>query len=137
LRWVLARLSYIPLSALSHRKRSTDWDIPIYIVKHRRSFVIALILLGKKLERRAKGQTVNAIAKSIDLQPQVARIIEDSGEITVPIDRIQIGQIVSVRPGEYIPVDGVIVAGESTVDESMGTGESQTIVTRSSQYDRL
>jgi P-type Cu+ transporter len=137
LRWALAQLSYIPLSALSHRKRSTDWDIPIYIVKHRRSFVIALILLGKKLERRAKGQTVNAIAKSIDLQPQVARIIEDSGEITVPIDRIQIGQIVSVRPGEYIPVDGVIVAGESTVDESMGTGESQTIVTRSSQYDRL
>ncbi len=89
-----------------------------------------MILLGKKLESRAKGQTVGAIDKLINLQPQVARVIERDRELTLPIDRIEIDLIVNVRPGESIPVDGVIIAGESTVDESMITGESQHVTKR-------
>jgi P-type Cu+ transporter len=87
--------------------------------------VITLILLGKQLEQNAKGQTVSAIDKLINLQPQVARIIQGSEEITIPIEQIQLDQIVTIRPGESIPVDGIIIAGESMVDESMVTGESQ------------
>jgi P-type Cu+ transporter len=87
--------------------------------------VITLILLGKQLEQNAKGKTVSAIDKLINLQPQVARIIEDGEEITISIDRIELGQIVTIRPGESIPVDGIVIAGESMVDESMVTGESQ------------
>jgi P-type Cu+ transporter len=87
--------------------------------------VITLILLGKQLEQNAKDQTVSAIDKLIDLQPQVARIIQGGAEITIPIEQIQLDQIVTIRPGESIPVDGIIIAGESMVDESMVTGESQ------------
>jgi P-type Cu+ transporter len=94
------------------------------------AIVITLILLGKKLENRAKGQTLGAIDKLINLQPQVARVIEGDRELTLPIDRIEIDRIVNVRPGESIPVDGVIIAGESTVDESMITGESQHVTKR-------
>jgi P-type Cu+ transporter len=87
--------------------------------------VITLILLGKQLEQNAKGQTVSAIDKLVNLQPQVARIIQDGEEITIPIEQVRLDQIVTIRPGEHIPVDGTIVAGESMVDESMVTGESQ------------
>ncbi len=92
--------------------------------------VITLILFGKQLEQRAKGQTKTSIQKLINLQPQVARVIDGGTEISVPIDQIQLDQIVAVRPGESIPVDGIIIAGESTVDESMITGESQAITKR-------
>jgi P-type Cu+ transporter len=94
------------------------------------AIVITLILLGKQLEQRAKGQTKTAIQKLINLQPQIARIIEGGEEISVPIDRVRVDQIVTVRPGESIPVDGVIIAGESTVDESTITGESKPITKR-------
>lgn len=89
--------------------------------------VITLSLLGKQLEQQAQGQTVNTIEKLAHLQPQVARVIEDGEEVTIPIELIQVGYIVTVRPGEMIPVDGKIIAGESMVDESMVTGESQPI----------
>ena len=92
--------------------------------------VITLILLGKQLEQTAKGQTVTAIEGLINLQPQVARIIQGGAEISVAIDLIQVGEVVSIRPGESIPVDGIIIAGESMVDESMVTGESQPITKR-------
>ncbi len=91
------------------------------------AIVITLILLGKKLEQRAKGQTLSAIDKLIDLQPQVARVIDGDRQLTMPIDRIAIDDIVNVRPGENIPVDGIVIAGVSTVDESMVTGESQHV----------
>ena len=92
--------------------------------------VITLILLGKQLEENAKGQTVGAIEKLINLQPQVARIIQGGQEVSMAIDLIQIGEIVSIHPGESIPVDGIIIAGESMVDESMVTGESQPLTKR-------
>ncbi len=86
--------------------------------------VITLILLGKLLENRAKGETSEAIRKLMGLQPKTARLLRHGQEIDVPIAEVQIGDVVLVRPGEKIPVDGEAIAGYSTVDESMVTGES-------------
>jgi len=86
--------------------------------------VIALILLGKTLENRAKGETSEAIRKLMGLQAKTARIIRNGEELEVPIAKVEIGDIVQVRPGEQIPVDGDVIEGSSTVDEAMVTGES-------------
>ncbi len=86
--------------------------------------VITLILLGKLLENRAKGKTSEAIRKLIGLQAKDARVIRNGKEIDVPIQSVILGDIVLVRPGEKIPVDGEVIAGDSTVDEAMVTGES-------------
>lgn len=86
--------------------------------------VITLILLGKFLELRAKGQTSEAIKKLIGLQAKMARVIRDGKEIELPLDQVVTDDLVVVRPGEKIPVDGAITKGESSVDESMVTGES-------------
>ncbi|RCJ19786.1 cation-transporting ATPase PacS [Nostoc sp. ATCC 43529] len=86
--------------------------------------VITLILLGRLFENRAKGQTSEAIRKLIGLQAKTARLIRNGREVDVPIEEVQIGDVVLVRPGEKIPVDGEVVDGTSTVDEAMVTGES-------------
>jgi len=86
--------------------------------------VITLILLGKLFENRAKGETSEAIRKLIGLQAKTARVLKDGKELDIPIEDVQIGDVVLVRPGEKIPVDGEAIAGNSTVDESMVTGES-------------
>ena len=86
--------------------------------------VITLILLGQWLENRAKGQTSEAIRKLMGLQAKDARVIRDGREIDVPINEVQIGDTILVRPGEKIPVDGEITKGSSTIDEAMVTGES-------------
>jgi len=86
--------------------------------------IITLIKLGKFLEARAKGRTSAAIKKLIGLQPKTAHITRGGEEIEIPVDEVQIGDQIIVRPGEKIPVDGVIVDGRSTIDESMLTGES-------------
>ncbi|MEG4349203.1 heavy metal translocating P-type ATPase [Microcoleus sp. LAD1_D3] len=86
--------------------------------------VVALILLGKTLENRAKGETSEAIRKLMGLQAKTARIIRNGEELEVPIAKVEIGDIVQVRPGEQIPVDGEVIEGGSTVDEAMVTGES-------------
>jgi P-type Cu+ transporter len=86
--------------------------------------VITLILLGKLFENRAKGETSDAIRKLMGLQPKTARILRDGQEFDIPIADVLIGDVVLVRPGEKIPVDGEAIAGNSTVDESMITGES-------------
>ena len=86
--------------------------------------IITLILLGRLFENRARGQTSDAIRKLIGLQARDARIIRAGQEMEVPIQAVQIGDVVVVRPGEKIPVDGEIVEGSSTIDESMVTGES-------------
>src|SRR5207237_1378267 len=88
------------------------------------ALIITLIFLGKYLEARAKGQTNEAIKKLIGLQPQIAHIIRNEQEMDLPIEQIRVGDELIVRPGEKIPVDGQIIAGHSTVDESMITGES-------------
>jgi Cu+-exporting ATPase len=86
--------------------------------------IIVLILLGRLLEARAKSQTSEAIKKLIGLQAKAATVIRNGQEVGIPIDEVQIGDTVIVRPGEKIPVDGVILEGHSSVDESMVTGES-------------
>lgn len=88
------------------------------------AILITLILLGKLLEARAKGQTSAAIKKLINLQAKTARVVQDGQEIDVPVESVAVSQIVVVRPGERIPVDGEVLEGNSTIDESMLTGES-------------
>ncbi|PSB68472.1 copper-translocating P-type ATPase, partial [filamentous cyanobacterium CCP1] len=86
--------------------------------------IIALLLLGRLLENRAKGQTSEAIRKLMGLQAKTARVIRNGREVDVPIAEVVLGDIILVRPGEKIPVDGEIVQGSSTIDEAMVTGES-------------
>ena len=86
--------------------------------------IIALILLGKYLESRSKGKTGEAIKKLMGLQPKTALIVKGNQEIEIPIDEVEVGDIIIVKPGSKIPVDGVVVEGHTSVDESMLTGES-------------
>ncbi len=88
------------------------------------AIIIALILLGQVLEARAKGETNEAIRKLMGLQAKTARVVRDGEEVDIPIEEVLVGDIVIVRPGEKVPVDGVVVEGRSTLDESMITGES-------------
>jgi Cu+-exporting ATPase len=91
------------------------------------TIIITLILLGRLLEVRAKGQTSEAIRKLMGLQPKTARVIRSDKELDIPVEEVLVGDIVLVRPGEKIPVDGIIKEGKSSVDESMITGESMPV----------
>ncbi|MBI5640476.1 MAG: heavy metal translocating P-type ATPase [Nitrospirae bacterium] len=86
--------------------------------------IIVLILLGRLFEARAKGQTSEAIKKLIGLQARTARVIRDAREADIPVEDVVIGDVIVVRPGEKIPVDGIVREGYSSVDEAMVTGES-------------
>ena len=86
--------------------------------------IITLILLGKYLEAIAKGKTSEAIKKLMGLQAKTARVVRDGTEVDIPMEDVLVGDIVVVRPGERVPVDGIITEGHSTLDESMLTGES-------------
>jgi P-type Cu+ transporter len=86
-------------------------------------WIIALILLGNLLEARARGRTSAAIRRLIQLRPATARVIRGEAEADIPLDRLGVGDVVQVRPGEKIAADGVVIAGSSHVDESMLTGE--------------
>jgi Cu+-exporting ATPase len=85
--------------------------------------IVGLILTGRYLEARAKGQTVGAVKALIGLQARSARIVRAGAEVDVPLEDVRVGDLVRVRPGECVPVDGRVVEGESAVDESMLTGE--------------
>jgi Cu+-exporting ATPase len=85
--------------------------------------IVGLVLMGRWLEARAKSQTVGAIKKLLGLQANSARIVRSGKEIDVPLEDVRVGDLVRVRPGERVPVDGLLVEGESAVDESMLTGE--------------
>jgi len=86
--------------------------------------VITLVLLGRWLETRARGRTSDAIRRLVALAPRSARVVRDGRDVDVPVDDVRLDDLVRVRPGERVPVDGVVVDGVSTVDESMLTGES-------------
>src|SRR5947208_5064244 len=88
------------------------------------ALIVTLIFLGKYLEARAKGQTNEAIKKLIGLQARTAHVIRAGQEVELPIEHVQVGDELLVRPGEKIPVDGTVLSGRSSVDESMITGES-------------
>jgi P-type Cu+ transporter len=86
--------------------------------------IVTLVLLGQVLELRARSRTGAAIRALLDLSPKTARVLSDGNEEDVPIEQVKAGQRLLVRPGEKVPVDGVVLEGESAVDESMITGES-------------
>jgi len=89
--------------------------------------ILTLITLGKLLEARAKGRTSEAIKKLMGLTPKTATVLRDGEEYEIAIDRLQIGDVVVVRPGERVPVDAVVIDGRSAIDESMLTGESMPV----------
>jgi Cu+-exporting ATPase len=91
------------------------------------AIIIALINLGQALELRARGKTSEAIKRLIGLQPKTARVMRDGKEIDIPISDVGLDETIRVRPGEKIPVDGVIIEGHSSVDESMLTGEPMPV----------
>ncbi len=96
--------------------------------------VIALILLGQALEMRAKSRSSAALKKLLELQAKTARVIRDGRELDVPIAAVVVGDAVLVRPGEKVPVDGIIIEGESALDESIVTGESVPVDKRAGDH---
>ena len=88
------------------------------------AMIIALILLGRFLEARARGQTSAAIKRLIGLQPKTALVVRDGEEVEIPVEDLQVGDLILVRPGEQVPVDGIVRQGQTSIDESMVTGES-------------
>ena len=96
--------------------------------------IITLIVLGKLLEARAKGRTSAAIKELMGLQSRTARVLREGEEFDIPVEEVMVGDMVVVRPGEKIPVDGVVVSGKSSVDESMFTGESMPVEKASSNH---
>jgi Cu+-exporting ATPase len=98
--------------------------LPGHVYFETAAVIITLIRLGKFLEARAKGRTSEAIKKLMGLRAKTARVVRDGTEMEVPTDDVRVGDLVLVRPGETIPVDGVVVEGRSAVDEAMLTGES-------------
>ena len=111
-----AVVTFLPLLGVPVADKGTYYDTAVVI--------IGLILLGKYFEEIAKGKAGDAIRKLMDLAPRTARVVRDDHEEEILVELVQVDDLVIVRPGERIPVDGVIVGGFSAVDESMITGES-------------
>jgi Cu+-exporting ATPase len=101
---------------LGHAASMTYYDVS--------AVVITLVVLGRWLEARARGRTSDAIRRLVSLAPRTARVLRDGVEVDVATDAVAVGDLIRIRPGERVPVDGVVVEGASTVDESMLTGES-------------
>ena len=91
------------------------------------SVIIALVLFGRYLEARARGQTSEAIRRLMELRPATATVLREDGEVVLPVEQVAVGDLLLVRPGEYIPVDGQVTDGYSSVNESMLTGESMPV----------
>ena len=98
------------------------WTMDLYFESA--GMILTLITLGKFLETRSKGKTSQAITRLMDLSPKTATVLRDGAETEVPVEEVQVGDLILVRPGGSIPVDGVVVEGRSAVDESALTGES-------------
>ena len=91
------------------------------------SVIIALVLFGRYLEARARGQTSEAIRRLMELRPATATVLREDREVVLPVEQVAVGDLLLVRPGEYIPVDGQVTDGYSSVNESMLTGESMPV----------
>src|SRR3990170_1401129 len=111
-----AIVTWLPFLGVAVTDPSTYYDTA--------AVIIGLILLGKYFEEIAKGKASDAIRKLMDLAPRTARVIRDGKEEDVPVELVQVGDVFIVRPGERVPVDGMIIEGYTAVDESMITGES-------------
>lgn len=90
--------------------------------------VLSLVLLGRFLEQKAKGKTSQAVMQLLDLAPKKARLVTDEAEVLVDVATLKVGDVIRVLPGEKIPVDGIVICGQSQVDEAMLTGESQPVL---------
>jgi Cu+-exporting ATPase len=110
------------ITTATHASGSTNHSPAVYYEVT--TAIITLVLLGRLLEARARGRTSAAIKRLIGLQPRTARVVRNGVETDVPIDDVVKGDVVIIRPGERIPVDGEVLEGRSTIDESMLTGES-------------
>ena len=106
----------------------TGADIVPHVYYDGAAFIVTLIILGRLLEAKAKGRTSQAIQRLMGLKPKTARVVRDGVEKDIPIEGVLKGDTIIVRPGEKIPTDGVVVSGNSTIDESMLTGESMPVV---------
>ncbi len=100
------------------------WGLPLHVYFETSLVIVALVLMGRWMEARAKKRTAAAITALAGLSPKTARVLRDGTERDIPVDEVVPGDLVRVRPGEKLPVDGVVTEGASTVDESMLTGES-------------
>jgi Cu+-exporting ATPase len=96
--------------------------VPLYF--EAATVIIVLVLLGQVLELRARARTGSAIQELLGLQPKTARLLKPEGDVEVPLESVQVGDRLRVRPGEKIPVDGQVIEGRSHVDEAMITGEA-------------
>ncbi|MEU1599071.1 heavy metal translocating P-type ATPase [Streptomyces sp. NPDC005708] len=100
------------------------WGLPLHVYFETSLVILALVLAGRWMEAKAKKQTAAAITALVGLAPKTARVLRDGAVVDVPVEQVVVGDLVRVRPGEKIPVDGVVTEGSTAVDESMLTGES-------------
>jgi len=111
--------------------QAQSWGLPIHLYFETALIVVALVLMGRWLELKAKKRTAASIKTLVGLAPTTARVVRDGAEVDVLLDQVAVGDFVRVRPGENVPVDGTVVDGSSSVDESMLTGESVPVDKRS------
>ncbi len=111
-------------SAIPYLLNFTAFWLPITSFIEMATSIMALHMVGKFLEIKAKGRASQAIKKLLEMEAKSARVFTDGEEKEVPIEEVQVGDILIIRPGEKIPTDGIIIHGESSIDESMATGES-------------
>jgi Cu+-exporting ATPase len=120
--YVFSLIAVVMPSVFPHSFRHMDGNVPVYF--EAAAVIVTLVLLGQVLELRARSQTGTAIKELLGLAPKTARRISDNGQdYDVPLDEVGVGDRLRVRPGERVPVDGVVIEGSSAVDESMITGE--------------
>ncbi|WP_405143216.1 heavy metal translocating P-type ATPase [Sphaerisporangium sp. NBC_01403] len=100
------------------------WGLPLHVYFETSLVILALVLAGRWMEAKAKKQTAAAITALVGLAPKTARVLRDGAAVDIPVEQVVVGDLVRVRPGEKIPVDGVVTDGATAVDESMLTGES-------------
>ena len=101
-----------------------SWGLPLHVYYETSLIIVALVVAGKWMEARAKKRTAAAVTALVGLAPKTARVVRDDAEVDIPVEEVVVGDIVRIRPGEKMPVDGVVVSGATAVDESMLTGES-------------
>ena len=120
--WHLGRAAYGAGDAAAELAQVEHWAMDLYFESA--GMILTLITLGKWLETRSKGKTSQAITRLMDLAPKTAMVLRDGAEVEVPVEDVVVGDLIVVRPGGRIPVDGVVTEGASSVDESALTGES-------------
>src|SRR4051794_23713403 len=103
------------------------WGLPLHVYFETSLVILALVTMGRWMEGKAKKQTAAAIKTLVGLAPKTARVLRDGTEVDIPVEDVVVGDLVRVRPGEKVPVDGVVQDGSSSVDESMLTGESMPV----------